>query len=262
MITVNGIAISSQGLDQGVVIQFTSQSTPQESGQIITLNTTKKIKSNPATGAFAITLSAGIYQVTFLATTTTTQTVVFINVPTGTASYNFGDLIISGIPSHPVSPVTTVYFQFANGLVNFLDTLAPAAAPYFPLSVNLGVTVWGAGVAGASSLDNPFSPPGGANYIFASGEWMFYDAGQFALTPTTPYRALTMVAGVLGWSAPIASSGLVAQSPYVAGANYSWRDGKPLLWDTAQALIDISRPWRSFGVQNGATIVSAPISLF
>jgi len=105
MQTIIGTAIDSLGRDKGVTIQFVSASTGQVAGQVVTLNTTRTIASNPVDGTFSITLEQGVYQVTFGSHPATTS--FTISVPSGTGTLNFGDIVTSAIPPLPsVIPAT------------------------------------------------------------------------------------------------------------------------------------------------------------
>lgn len=158
-----------------------------------------------------------------------------------------------------------VLFRFSTGQFQFSDQAAKLITPttiWSGLGVNAGATVWGSLTANTAALDNPFSIPGGANYRFANGQHQFYDAAQAVSTPTTPWRAITVNSGAIGWSAPIATAGATLDTlPNPVGANWRVKNGQYQLWDAAQAMLDMSRPWRALSVSNGASIVSNPISL-
>jgi hypothetical protein len=155
-------------------------------------------------------------------------------------------------------------YRFASGQFQEWDAAQAAVTsttPWSALGVNNGQTVWSAPIADGGSLDNPLSPPSGANWRFASGQFQMWDVAQAAITPATPWRALGVNNGQTVWSGPLADGGTLDNPAFPpSGANYRFGSGQLQMWDAAQAAINLSQPWRALSVNNGQTVWSTPLA--
>lgn len=155
-------------------------------------------------------------------------------------------------------------YRFAGGQFQEWDAAQAAVdstTPWRALGVNNGQTVWSAPISDSGTLDNPLSPPSGANWRFASGQFQMWDAAQAAITPGTPWRALGINNGQTVWSGPVADGGNLDNPAFPpSGANYRFSGGQLQMWDAAQAAINLGQPWRALSVNKGQTVWSTPIS--
>jgi len=99
MNTIIGTSVDTQQNPKGMAISFVSASTGLVSGAQVTVHTTKKINSKPSDGTFSIQLEPGYYIVTFASAPEPTQ--FTIAVPTGSATLNFGDIVVNPVSLPP-----------------------------------------------------------------------------------------------------------------------------------------------------------------
>lgn len=140
MTTITGTCENTLGQSSHVVIEFKSKSTPIVVGGVVTLNTTKRIRSNPTTGAFSIELVAGKYDVTYYSRPTITK--FEITVPEGNDTISIEEVTSSELTFVFVAPNTVWNGQRA-GHITFL----PIENPGVP---TLSEVVHGAGNQGPS----------------------------------------------------------------------------------------------------------------
>lgn len=97
--TINGILQDVKDtLLKGIVITFLPQSAPEFSGATVICADNVTVTSDGATGAFAINLEPGYYNVSIGDPINTSFTIA---VPVGAGPFNIGDLVTSAITPPP-----------------------------------------------------------------------------------------------------------------------------------------------------------------
>ncbi len=124
MITVTGKIENAAGVTLHATIDFVSQSTPLISAGVVTTNTDKTIRSNPADGTFSVALAAGNYEV---AITAEGQATTFnIAVPDGNGTVAIDTLVTTAVVYPYIAPNTVWNGQRA-GHITFIPTAPPPA---------------------------------------------------------------------------------------------------------------------------------------
>src|SRR5262245_22165306 len=132
MITVTGKIENAAGETLHARIDFTSRSTPLVAGGVITTNTGKTLRTNPATGEFSVQLAPGNYQVTI---TAEGQLTTFnIAVPEGDDTLDIGDLTATPLLYPFVAP-NTVWNGIRTGHITFQPLADPGAPTTAPVQV-------------------------------------------------------------------------------------------------------------------------------
>jgi len=172
MITVTGKIENASGESLHARIDFVSRSTPLVVAGVITTNTDKSIRSNPADGTFAVQLAPGNYTVNISAENQSTS--FNIAVPDGSGSASIETLVTTPL-LYPFIAPNTVWNRVLTGniIVSPIDNpAAPATSPVIyagghqdnTSSFNYKIA-WQVddGTTTAASPDMPNVPPTGAN---------------------------------------------------------------------------------------------------
>jgi hypothetical protein len=107
MITISGIV--KDGFESPVhcLVTVTSKSTPlSEAGGAVTAATLTKLKTDKDTGEFELILHAGVYEIKYGATPTTTECLFEITVPTGTDTVTIDEVTSSELTFTGTAPNT------------------------------------------------------------------------------------------------------------------------------------------------------------
>lgn len=143
MTTVTGKIENAAGSTLNAKINFKSASTPLAGAAgLITTNTSKTVRSDPATGQFAVALAAGNYTVTITAESLTTT--FNIAVPDGSSSLSIDQLVSTPL-AFVFTPPNTVWNGVRVGHITFIPIANPPA-------VNTQAVTYNGGHQGALDL--------------------------------------------------------------------------------------------------------------